>query len=94
MGVFKLSPDAADDIRRIYFYGLEQFGEVQADAYFHGLYQSFQAIADSPLVYPETDIREGYRTSVYQSDVIYYRVQPDFVEIIAVLGRQSRDGWL
>lgn len=91
MGDYKLSRFAEDDLRRIYFFGLEQFGEAQADAYFFGLHQRFQEIADHPLMYPETDVREGYRRSVYRADAIYFRIKDGFVEIMAILGHQKRD---
>lgn len=95
MASYKLSLEAEADITRVYRYGLAQFGEVQADAYFDGLYERFQEIADKPLHYPEDDIREGYRRSVYGSDVIYYRLASHgLVEIIAILGQQDRDAWL
>ena len=94
MGSYKLTTEAKADVRRIYFYGLEQHGEARADRYLAGLNERFQEIADTPLIYPADDIRVGYRRSTYKSDVIYYRIAEDFVEIIAVLGSQDREAWL
>jgi toxin ParE1/3/4 len=40
------------------------------------------------------DIRAGYRRSVCGADSIYYRVQGDTVEILAIVGQQDLDNWL
>jgi toxin ParE1/3/4 len=40
------------------------------------------------------DIREGYRRSVCGVDSIYYRVDGDIVEIMAILGQQDVDNWI
>jgi toxin ParE1/3/4 len=40
------------------------------------------------------DIRAGYRRSVCGIDSIYYRVQGDSVEIMAIIGQQDLDQWL
>jgi hypothetical protein len=34
MGNYKLTEDAKDDLRRIYRYGVKEFGEAQADLYY------------------------------------------------------------
>ena len=95
MGTYKLTRDAKDDLIRIYQRGLREFGEVQADAYFNGLFERFEALADQPLAYPAVeDIRVGYRRSVCGEDSIYYRVQGEIVEIMAIIGQQDLDDWL
>jgi len=95
MGTYKLTGDAKDDLIRIYQRGLREFGEVQADAYFNALFERFELIADRPLAYPAVeDIRVGYRRSVCGEDSIYYRVQGEIVEIMAIIGQQDLDDWL
>ena len=95
MASYELSRVAEDDIARIYRYGLVRYGETQADTYFFGLHNQFEAIADNPNRFPLDDIRKGYRRAVYEADVIYFRVSASgTVEIMAVLGRQDREAWL
>jgi toxin ParE1/3/4 len=87
---YRLSNTAKDDLRRIYFYGLENWGEAAADEYYHALFSRFQEIADKPKQYPKIQtIREGYRRSVCGVDSIYYRISGDIVEIMTIIGRQD-----
>jgi toxin ParE1/3/4 len=41
MGNYKLTEDAKEDLRRIYRYGVKEFGEAQADLYYDGLFSHF-----------------------------------------------------
>jgi toxin ParE1/3/4 len=95
MGTYRLSEQAKDDLRRIYRRGLREYGEAQADDYYHALFDRFEQIAAQPLLYPAVDeIREGYRRSVCGVDSIYYRIAGDTVEIMAIIGRQDVEEWL
>ena len=95
MGCYRLTAQADSDLIRIHQWGVRTQGEAQADAYFLGLIERFQQIADNPLLYPTVDdIREGYRRSVYGRDSIYYRINGEEVEIVAVIGRQDLEEWL
>ena len=58
--------------------------------YFDGIVNRFQKIADQPELYPTiAHIRQGYRRSVYKSHSIYYRIDPDEIVIVRILGRQD-----
>ena len=95
MGNYKLTEDAKDDLRRIYWYGVKKFGEVQADLYYDALTRNFEQIAENPHLYQAMDhIRKGYRRSVCGVDSIFYRVVDDTVEIISILSRQDFDNLL
>ncbi len=95
MGTYRLTEDAKDDLIRIYQRGLREFGEIKADAYFNAFFERFELLADQPLAYPAVeDIRVGYRRSVCGVDSIYYRVQEEVVEIMAIIGQQDLDDWL
>ena len=90
MGNYKLTEDAKYDLKRIYRYGVKEFGEAQADLYYDMLFRHFEKIADNPYLYQTVDhIRKGYRRSVCGVDSIFYRVIDDTVEIISILGRQD-----
>jgi toxin ParE1/3/4 len=92
MGSYRLTEAAKEDLRRIYRYGVIQFGEAQVDNYFDALFERFEQIAESPLLYPTLDyIRAGYRRSVCGVDSIFYRIVDSAVEIISILSRQDID---
>ena len=75
--------------------GLREFGEDQSDKYFNALFDKFDEIAERPLIYQSVDeIRAGYRRAVCGSESIYYRIGPDGVEVMAIIGRQDTADWL
>lgn len=87
---YKLSQEAKLDMARIYWRGVEEFGERQAVRYYEALIQRFEVIAEAPYMYPAVDhIREGYRRSVCGVDSIYYRLRGGILEIMRVIGRQD-----
>lgn len=51
MANYRLSPNAKDDLERIWFYGLEQWGQAKADRYLQDLFEVIGKIADSPYHY-------------------------------------------
>ena len=90
MTQYKLTNEAKMDLARIYWRGVEEFGEVQAERYYEAFFRRFEEIAESPFKYQAVDhIREGYRRSVCGVDSIYYRKIEGTVEIMRVLGRQE-----
>ena len=81
-------------MRRIYRHGVREYGNALADQYYDALFDRFEELAEQPYLYQEVDeIREGYRRSVCGVDSIYYRVEGDTVEIMAILGQQDLDDW-
>lgn len=95
MGSYKLSKKARADLKRIWSYGVKTHGSQRADQYIQGMLDRFAQIAAQPYLYPAVDfIRAGYRRSVYGTNSIYYRINDDIVEIMAVLGHQDREDWL
>ncbi|MCL6265235.1 type II toxin-antitoxin system RelE/ParE family toxin [Flagellimonas myxillae] len=92
MANFRLSPSAKEDLYRIWLYGLLQFGEAQADTYYLSFFEYFEIIGRNPFQFPSADhIKNGYRRCVHKSDTIYFRVLPDMVEIMTIIGRQNLD---
>jgi len=82
---YKLSNEAKDDLIRIHHYG-----EAQADKYFDAFFDYFELIAQRPFSFESVDyIKAGYRRCVCGSDSIYYKVNENIVEIIAIIGRQD-----
>lgn len=90
MDKYRLSNDAKEDLIRIHHYGIEKFGMSQADKYFDTFFEYFDIIAQRPFSFESVDyIKKGYRRCVCGSDSIYYRINKDVVEIMAIVGRQD-----
>ena len=87
---YKLSNLAKEDLIRIHKYGIEKFGMTQADKYFDSFFESFDIIAENPFYFESVDyIKNGYRRCVSGSDSIYYKVNNNVVEIMAIIGKQD-----
>ncbi len=90
MAEYRLSNEAREDLIRIHHYGVERFGMAQADNYFDSFFKYFDIIAQQPFSFESVDyIKKGYRRCACGSDSIYYRVNDDIVEIMAIVGRQD-----
>jgi toxin ParE1/3/4 len=93
MADYRLSNEAKNDLIRIHHYGVNKFGELQADKYFNTFFDYFDMIADRPFSYESVDyIKEGYRRCVCGADSIFFRVNDKVVEIMAIIGRQDISG--
>jgi len=90
MANYKLSEEAKEDLIRIHHYGVERFGIRQADKYFNSFFDYFEMIAKNPFSFEAIDhIRIGYRRCPCGSDSIYFRLSNEYVEIMAIVGRQD-----
>ena len=88
MSSYRLSNEAKEDLIRIHRYGVKKFGEVQADKYFDTFFEYFELISINPFSFESVEqIRKGYRRCVCGSDSIYYKVNKNQVEIMAIIGR-------
>ena len=90
MANYKLSDAAKEDLIQIHHYGVEKFGIRQADKYFNSFFEYFDTISYNPFAFEAIDhIRKGYRRCPCGSDAIYYKLNGEVVEIMAVIGRQD-----
>jgi toxin ParE1/3/4 len=90
MARYKLSNAAQEDLIRIHQYGIKTFGMTQADKYFDMFFDYFDIIAQRPFSFESVDyIKVGYRRCVCGSDSIYYKINNDIVEIMAIVGSQD-----
>jgi toxin ParE1/3/4 len=90
MAKYKLSNVAKDDLIRIHHYGVKKFGTAQADKYFDTFFEYFNTISERPFSFESVDfIKVGYRRCACGSESIYYKVNNDEVEIMAIIGRQD-----
>ena len=87
---YKLSNVAKEDLIRIHQYGIEKSGINQADKYFNTFFDYFEIISNRPFSFESIHhIRPGYRRCVCGSDSIYYRINDEQVEIMAIIGSQD-----
>ena len=90
MASYRLSGRADEDLRRLYEYGILQYGLERADRYYNGLIERLEELAEDPHLWQAVDhIRPGYRRSVYGRHSIYYRIDPNEIVIVRILGRQD-----
>lgn len=90
MNKYKLSNVAQEDLIRIHQFGIKRFGLNQADKYFERFFEYFNLIAKQPFSFESADyIKCGYRRCVCGVDSIYYRIEHDTVEIMAIIGLQD-----
>lgn len=90
MAKYRLSNEAKEDLIRIHQYGVERFGMAQADKYFNAFFECFDSISKRPFSFESVEyIKKGYRRCVCGSDNIYFKVNDDIVEIMAIVGRQD-----
>ncbi|UJH68808.1 type II toxin-antitoxin system RelE/ParE family toxin [Allomuricauda sp. SCSIO 65647] len=95
MADYRLSNEAKNDLIRIHQYGVKNFGLSQADKYFETFFQYFEIIAEQPYTFESVDyLKNGYRRCVCGVDSIFYRINGEVVEIMAIIGRQDLDNIL
>ena len=95
MAEFRISNTAKEDLIRIHHYGIKKFGINQADKYFESFFEYFEIIAQRPFSFESVDfIKKGYRRCVCGSDSIFFKVNEDVVDIMAIVGRQDLDNIL
>ena len=87
---YRLSNEAKNDLIRIHHYGIEKFGMTQADKYFESFFEYFDIIAERPYSFESVEyIKNEYRRCVCGSDSIYFKVNKDIVDIMAIVGSQN-----
>jgi len=90
MAEYRLSNTSKEDLIRIHHYGIHKFGHLQADKYFNTFFEYFEIIAERPFAFESVDyIKPGYRRCVCGVDSIFYRIENDIVDIMAIVGRQD-----
>lgn len=90
MTKYKLSSIAKEDLIRIHHYGILKFGMREADNYFNSFFKCFELIVVRPYSFESVDfIKTGYRRCVCGSDIFFYKINKDIVEIMTIIGRQD-----
>lgn len=90
MTKYKLSKEAKNDLIRIHHYGVNKFGMTQADKYFESFFKCFDIITQRPYSFESVDfIKVGYRRCICGVDSIYFKINKNVIEIMAIIGRQD-----
>ncbi|QXP78788.1 MULTISPECIES: type II toxin-antitoxin system RelE/ParE family toxin [Winogradskyella] len=90
MAKYRLSNEAKNDLIRIHHYGVEKFGMTQADKYFESFFEYFDIISQRPYSFESAEyIKKDYRRCVCGADSIYFKVNEDIIDIMAIVGRQD-----
>ena len=95
MADYRLSNEAKNDLIRIHQYRVVKFGVAQADKYFETFFEYSDMIAQRPYSFESMDyLKKGYRRCVCGVDSIFYRINGEVVDIMAIIGRQDMDNIL
>lgn len=95
MAEYRLSNAAKEDLIRIHHYGVKKLGIAQADKYFYNFFDYFEMIAEMPFAFESVDyIKEEYKRCPCGSDTIYYRINGNMVEVMAIVGMQDIENML
>lgn len=77
---------AEEDLKNIWLYSFETWGEQQADWYYDELVKGMNLLARNPdLGTACDDIRTGYRSFKIKRHVVFYKITPTFLSIVRVL---------
>ena len=86
MSNYRISEKAIEDLENIWLYTFNKWSKEQADRYYSLIINEIEFIAENFMTGKSADsIKEGYRSSVVKSHLIFYRKnQNEVVEIIRI----------
>lgn len=80
------SPLAKSDLKKIWRYSFDKWGEDQAGKYLLQLDAGMQGLTSNPKVGKSREkVRKGYRSIQINRHVIYYRLHGQIIDIVRVL---------
>lgn len=89
---YRFSKPADQDVIDIYLKSEEMFGEVQADRYLEGLYDTLAFLAENPMAARErTELQQPVRVHPYKAHLVIYRL--DGQDILILRLRHGREDW-
>jgi len=84
-----IRPRARNDIKKIWRYTYEKWGEKQADEYVYGLGQAMNQMPKNPEIGASIEhVRKGYRLYRFKHHFVIYRLTPIVIDVIRVLGEK------
>jgi toxin ParE1/3/4 len=88
---YELSEEADNDLENIFDYTANEWGVAQAFVYVTAFDVIFENLSANPEPgHERNEIREGLRSFVKESHVIFYRILKDHIRIVRIL-HKSRD---
>jgi toxin ParE1/3/4 len=86
-----IAPAAQADLKNIYHYGLQQWGQTQSESYLEALKEHIWQLTEQPMMGIERpDLFPGTRSLAIGSHTLFYRITESSVDIIRLLhGRQD-----
>jgi len=82
-----IRPEAKEDIKNIWHYTFETWGEKQADIYTIELGTAINSLADNPKIGFIIDhVKDGYRLYRFRHHFIIYTLSPIEIDVTRVLG--------
>ena len=84
----RLTRQAKSDLKAIYHYTVENFGEGQAREYLDGLDYSFDLLTDNPKMGRLFD--ESIRRYIYKSHLVYYEIRDNQLIIIRIRNARQK----
>lgn len=94
MAQYRLTKAADADLDDILTYGIVNYGEARADAYFDALIRQFESLAVNPLLYTErAEIKPPVRVCPIGVHIVIYVVD-DQDDVLILRVRHGREDWL
>ena len=82
-----IRPIARSDIKKIWRYTCNNWGERQADTYTTALGQAIEKMTENPKIGTSIDyLREGYRLYHFEHHLVIYHLSPTVIDVVRVLG--------
>ena len=83
---FVISKKAISDLEEIWLYTREKWSIEQADRYYNLIFDEISFICKNKTAGKSMEhVRKGYFAAKVKSHLIFYRIQPDKIEIIRIL---------
>ena len=87
----RITPRARQDLKAIWMYTLERWGEPQADLYLRQLDAGIRSLLDFTNLGESCEhVRAGYRRLLVNRHLVFYRYVESHIEVVRVL-HQSMD---
>ena len=84
-----IRPRAREDLKGIWRYSFNEWGEVQADKYLAEIEAGIAKLKHNPkLGRPRETLRAGYRSLQVSQHIVFYVLTPSLIRVIRVLHAQ------
>ena len=82
----RLTPAAKEQLKEIWHYSFDVWGEEKADAYLMDIKEKLRMLAENPGIgRNRPDIKPGYHSAPVNKHVIYYMLEEQNINVIGVL---------